>query len=93
MRSVRGRSMAVMNAEITAPLVAQQIYGILFYDAGNVWARTTQMRPFADMYTSTGFGLRLSIPGMGMIGFDFGWPFRGPEKGKMKPHFQFGSNF
>ena len=93
MRSVRGRSMAVMNAEITAPLVAQQIYGILFYDAGNVWARTTQMRPFADMYTSIGFGLRLSIPGMGMIGFDFGWPFRGPEKGKMKPHFQFGSNF
>jgi len=92
-RSVRGRSLAVMNLEITAPLVAQQIYGILFFDAGNVWAHPTQMRPFADMYTSVGFGLRLSIPGMGMMGFDFGWPFRGREKGKMKPHFQFGSSF
>ena len=92
-RSVRGRAMAVVNAEFTAPLVAQQIYSILFFDAGNVWANASQIRPFADMYTSLGFGLRLSIPGMGMIGFDFGWPFRGPEKGKMKPHFQFGSNF
>jgi len=91
--NVRGRSLAVMNFEITTPLVAQQIYSILFFDAGNVWADATSMRPFADMYTSVGFGLRISIPGMGMMGFDFGWPFRGPEKGKVKPHFQFGSSF
>jgi len=91
--NVRGRALAVMNLELTAPLVAQQIYSILFFDAGNVWAHPTQIRPFGDMYTSVGFGLRLSIPGMGMMGFDFGWPFRGPEKGKVKPHFQFGSSF
>jgi len=92
-RSVRGRALAVMNLELTAPLVEQQIYGILFYDAGNVWARPTQMSPFGDMYTSIGFGLRIQVPGMGMMGFDFGWPYRGDEKGKMKPHFQFGSSF
>jgi outer membrane protein insertion porin family len=91
--SVRGRGMVTMNLEITAPLVAQQIYGILFYDAGNVWANPTQMQPFSDMYSSIGFGLRISIPGMGMMGFDFGWPYRGREKGKVKPHFQFGSSF
>lgn len=92
-RSVRGRALATMNVEITAPLVTQQIYGILFFDAGNVWARPTDMQPLSDMYTSVGFGLRLSIPGMGMMGFDFGWPYRGREKGKVKPHFQFGSQF
>jgi outer membrane protein insertion porin family len=91
--SVRGRAITTMNLEITTPLVAQQIYSILFFDAGNVWARPTTMRPFSDMYTSVGFGLRISIPGMGMMGFDFGWPFRGDEKGKVKPHFQFGSQF
>ncbi len=90
---VRGRALATMNLEITAPLVAQQIYTLVFFDAGNVWARVTDMAPFSDMYTSVGFGLRLSVPGMGMMGFDFGWPYQGSNKGKMKPHFQFGSSF
>ncbi len=91
--TIRGRAMGVMNLELTLPLVSQQIYGLLFYDAGNVWENPTQMSPFSDMYTSVGFGLRITIPGMGLMGFDFGWPFRGDEKGKMKPHFQFGSSF
>jgi len=30
---------------------------------------------------------------MGTLGFDFGIPLRGFEKGKIKPHFQFGGNF
>ena len=92
-RSVRGAAMAVMNLELTMPVVAQQIYGLLFYDAGNVWARPTQIRPFADMFTAVGFGVRIQIPGMGMMGFDFAWPYRGVNKGKVKPHFQFGSSF
>jgi outer membrane protein insertion porin family len=86
-----------MNAELTFPIAKQQIYGLLFFDAGNVWSEFTQIDPF-DVYTSYGFGFRLAIPGMGTLGFDFGIPLRdipelGVSKGKLKPHFQFGSTF
>jgi hypothetical protein len=30
---------------------------------------------------------------MGLLGFDFGIPLRGEDKGKLKPHFQFGGSF
>ncbi|GAB4315704.1 MAG: outer membrane protein assembly factor BamA [Candidatus Zixiibacteriota bacterium] len=92
-----GRAVGIMNAEITVPIASQQIYGLLFFDAGNVWLRPTDVALF-DLYTSYGFGFRLAIPGMGTLGFDFGIPLRdipdlGITKGKLKPHFQFGGNF
>jgi outer membrane protein insertion porin family len=91
--SYPGRALAVMNAEITFPVVKEQIHGLLFFDAGNVWSSVSQMVPLANLYTSYGFGFRLTVPGMGTLGFDFGIPLRGFEKGKIKPHFQFGGNF
>ena len=91
--SIRGRALAVMNAEITFPVVKEQIHGLLFFDAGNVWPTASRMTPLVNLYTSYGFGFRLAVPGMGTLGFDFGIPMRGFEKGKIKPHFQFGGNF
>ena len=93
----RGRAMGIMNAELTYPVVAQQIYGLMFFDAGNVWLRPTDIS-MRGLYTAYGFGFRISVPGMGTLGFDFGIPLRnipelGIEKGKLKPHFQFGSTF
>lgn len=93
----RGRALFTMNAEVTFPIVKQQIYGLLFFDAGNVWLEAADINPF-DVFTSYGFGFRLAVPGMGTLGFDFGIPLRdipelGVEKGKLKPHFQFGSTF
>lgn len=97
-RLVRGRALAVMNAEMTFPIVQQQIHGILFFDAGNVWLNASQMAPFSNMYSAYGFGFRIAVPGMGTLGFDFGIPLRGIpalgiKKGKIKPHFQFGGSF
>jgi outer membrane protein insertion porin family len=92
----RGRGLLTLNTELYFPLVTQQIYGLLFFDAGNVWMEVSDLDPF-DMYTSYGFGFRLAVPGMGTLGFDFGIPLRGipgiVQKGKLKPHFQFGSTF
>jgi outer membrane protein insertion porin family len=88
----RGRAFFAMNAQITFPIVEQQIQGLLFYDAGNVWHTITDAS-IGDLYTSYGFGFRLTVPGVGMLGFDFGIPLRGSNKGKLKPHFQFGGSF
>lgn len=90
--AVRGRALGIMNAELTYPIVSQQIYGLLFFDAGNVWLDVSNVQ-LTDLFTSYGFGFRLAVPGMGTLGFDFGIPNRGTEKGKLKPHFQFGSTF
>lgn len=90
---IRGQALMVMNAQITFPIVPQQIHGLFFFDAGNVWLDVTDMAPLSDMFTSYGFGFRLAVPGMGMLGFDFGIPLRGVNRGKLKPHFQFGGAF
>lgn len=93
----RGRAIGIMNAEVTFPIVSRQIYGLMFFDAGNVWLKPSDIS-LAHLYTSYGFGFRISVPGMGTLGFDFGIPLRdipelGVTRGKLKPHFQFGSTF
>jgi outer membrane protein insertion porin family len=90
--TARGQALYVLNAQLVFPVVAQQIHGLLFFDAGNVWQSATDIDPF-DVWTSYGFGFRLQVPGMGLLGFDFGIPLRGDDKGKLKPHFQFGGSF
>ena len=96
----RGRSALVYNVELQYPLVEQQMYLLLFADAGNAWRSGRSMKPFAlehksdqDLFRSLGLGVRLMIPGMGLIGFDFGYGFDHPYKGEWKPHFQFGTTF
>ena len=96
----RGRSLLVYNVELQYPLVEQQMYVLAFADAGNTWLSGRQIRPFAlehksenDLFRSMGVGVRLAIPGMGLVGFDFGYGFDYPDKGQWKPHFQFGTTF
>jgi outer membrane protein insertion porin family len=99
-RYTRGRSVLVYNLELQFPLVEQQMYFLLFADAGNTWMTGRGIRPFAlehnseqDLYRSLGLGARLVIPGMGVIGFDFGYGFDDPDGGVWRPHFQFGTSF
>ena len=80
------------NAEAYFPIVSQQIYGMFFFDAGNVWLDASKIE-LSSLFTSYGFGFRMQVPGIGLLGFDFGIPFKGDEKGKLKPHFQFGQSF
>lgn len=99
-RSLRGRSLLVYNAELQFPLVEQQMYFLTFADAGNAWLSGRDIRPFAfrhksdkALFRSAGLGMRLMIPGMGLIGFDFGYGFDHTGKGEWRPHFQFGTSF
>lgn len=98
--SLRGRSVLVYNVELQYPLIDQQMYFLTFADAGNAWLSGRAMRPFAlehksdrDLFRSLGLGVRLMIPGMGIIGFDFAFGFDYPDEGEWRPHFQFGTTF
>ncbi len=91
---LRGRSLAVYNAEINFPIVEQQVYLLLLADSGNSWLEPRDMRPFSpkSLYGSYGFGFRLVVPGIGIIGFDFARGISG-AKNEWKPHFQIGTTF
>jgi len=92
---VRGKYMLVSNIEIQIPISEQQIYGLLFFDAGNSWLNRSDIKPFKGLYKGVGFGFRIVVPGIGTIGFDFAKPldkYRG-ELGGWKPHFQIGTTF
>lgn len=91
---VRGKYMLIVNAEIQLPIVANQIYGLLFLDAGNSWLHLNDMKPFSGLYKGAGVGFRVLVPGIGTIGFDFAKPLDDPPDGSdrgWKPHFQIGS--
>ena len=91
-----GRSILVLNLEYRFPLTEQQLYGLLFADAGNAWAWMSDMR-LSDLRYSAGVGFRLVAPMLGTIGFDFAYGFDrrlvdgAPPQWKI--HFQFGPQF
>ncbi|MCI0530425.1 MAG: outer membrane protein assembly factor BamA [candidate division Zixibacteria bacterium] len=93
---LRGRSLVVYNMELQLPIVEQQIYLLAFGDAGNAWLSGKEMQPlnFSDgLFKSLGLGVRIVVPSLGMIGFDYGYGFDYTGKDKGRIHFQFGQQF
>lgn len=91
---VRGNYMFVTNLELQIPLAKQQLYGLIFFDAGNSWLELEDVK-VNSLYRGVGFGFRIAVPGIGTIGFDFAYPldkYRN-ESQKWKPHFQIGTTF
>jgi outer membrane protein insertion porin family len=91
-----GRSMMVFNFEYRFPIAEQQVYGILFADAGNAWEDIPDLDPL-DLRRSLGFGFRVMTPMLGLIGFDFGYGFDRKKVDGVgagwNTHFQFGPQF
>ncbi len=83
-----GRSYLSTTAELRYPVADQLFYLIAFMDAGNVFGKvlrtevdrtvTSLANPFEEIDMGNlkrdwGFGFRLNIPMMGILGFDFAW--------------------
>ncbi|MCI0449611.1 MAG: outer membrane protein assembly factor BamA [Chlorobi bacterium] len=72
------------------------IFLTAFAEAGNVWASFRQA-DFFDLKRSVGFGARLVLPAVGIIGFDLGYGFDRKIVNGEEPawlfHFQFGRGF
>lgn len=89
-----GNMMTVFNLEYQFPVVHQQVYGLLFADAGNAWRHPGDVS-LGSLKKSVGFGVRVMAPMLGLIGFDFAYGFDPPagEKRQWRTHFQFGAQF
>ncbi|MDR1698785.1 MAG: BamA/TamA family outer membrane protein, partial [Prevotellaceae bacterium] len=66
-----------LGLELRYPLTlsaATTIYALGFVDAGNSWYDIKDFSPF-DLKRSAGFGLRIFLPMLGMLGLDWGYGF------------------
>lgn len=89
----RGRTYFTITAEEEIK-VTDQIYAVLFAEAGNVWSEFDDMN-LSKLRRSVGFGVRLETP-MGPLGLEMGYGYDqtnadgSPAKSKWMPHFRFG---
>jgi len=66
-----------LTLELRYPLSLSQsatIYGITFAEAGNAWTNFKSFDPYS-VKRSAGLGLRIFLPMMGLLGFDYGYGF------------------
>ena len=81
-----GRAVFVSSLELRFPIMPQQLYMSLFFDAGDAW-RNPEQTTYRKLYKSVGVGARFVIPMVGMLGFDLGYGF---ERKGYELHFQIG---
>ncbi len=83
-----GRVAYTFTAEYQFSIV-NPVRGLFFLDAGNTW---NSMRDFSleDLKKGVGVGLRMEIPLLGPVGFDYAY---GIDRGKWESHFILGPAF
>lgn len=69
--------------------IAHPLHGVLFLDAGNVWDTVGETR-LGDLKLGAGVGLRLEIPLLGNVGFDYGYGFDRDDHPRWVGHFLIG---
>ncbi|MCF8241172.1 MAG: outer membrane protein assembly factor BamA [Melioribacteraceae bacterium] len=95
---IGGRVMTKYTVELRGALALEPIpiYLLTFAEAGNIFYNMQQADLF-KLRRSVGFGARILINPIGLIGFDFGYGFDRPEVDGQDPqwqfHFQFGRGF
>ncbi len=76
----RARVYTKYTMEIRYPFLQQgqtNIYGLVFAEAGNGYASWKTFNPF-EVKRAAGAGVRIFLPIVGMLGFDWGWGFDKP---------------
>jgi outer membrane protein insertion porin family len=85
--SIGGEKMMVLNFELTFPLMGEQgLYGVLFYDMGNVWTKDESWS-FRGLKKSWGGGLRYLSP-MGPLRIEYGKALN-PDPGEPSGRWEF----
>jgi outer membrane protein insertion porin family len=92
-----GLNMFATTLELRYPVLDQQLYLLGFLDYGNTVEKLSDIS-LTNVYKGVGAGVRLSLPMIGMLGFDFGWGLDYPNdkdafaKDKTEFHFHFMMN-
>lgn len=91
--TIGGEKMLTLNVELGFPILKEQgLYGVAFFDAGNVWAKNEKYS-LGDLRKSYGAGLRYLSP-MGPFRIEYGKPLdRGPDDSSGQWEFTMGSMF
>ncbi|MBC8423475.1 outer membrane protein assembly factor BamA [bacterium] len=88
---IGGRFYTITSTEILYPLTqAVQLLG--FVDQGDTWNSFSEA-DFTNLRKGAGFGIRVEVPMMGTIGFDYGYGFDRAGGPGWEPHFNFGTFF
>ncbi len=88
---IGGRYFTILNTEILYPLT-RAVQLLTFLDMGDVWNSFSEA-DMAHLRKGAGFGLRVEVPMMGTIGFDYGYGFDRVGGPSWEPHFTIGSFF
>lgn len=85
--------------ELRYPIIMQPsstIYGLVFAEAGNAFNSWREFDPF-QLKRSLGVGIRLFLPMIGIVGFDYGYGFDyavgASKRSGGHPHFVMGTTF
>ncbi len=88
-----------MTLEVRYPLMLEtstSMYALAFVEGGNAWANVNKFNPF-DMKRSAGFGVRILLPMVGLMGIDWAYGFQktinGSSAGGSQFHFVIGQEF
>ncbi len=86
-----------LELRFAAALNPIPIYFLLFAEGGNVYPTLSEAN-FFDLKRSAGFGARIQIQPIGLLGFDYGYGFDNPDPTNHNAsgwhfHFQFGRGF
>jgi outer membrane protein insertion porin family len=76
--STGGRSMMIMSSELRYPLVTA-VQVLTFFDAGNTWESPGETN-LTDLRRGAGLGVRIDVPMVGQLGFDYGYGFDRTER-------------
>lgn len=92
-----GKVMFKYTTELRVPISPNPtIFALAFAEAGNTWPSLSQT-DFFDLRRSVGIGMRIFMPMLGIIGFDYAYGYdnirNGEKYGDWKPHFVFGRSF
>jgi outer membrane protein insertion porin family len=89
---IGGRFFTILNTEILYPLT-NAVQLLAFLDQGDTWNSFGEA-DFTNLRKGAGFGVRVEVPMMGTIGFDYGYGFdRANGTASWEPHFNIGSFF
>ncbi|MDR2086942.1 MAG: outer membrane protein assembly factor BamA [Dysgonamonadaceae bacterium] len=72
-----GYAYSRLSMELRYPFMLEQtatIYGLAFIEAGNAWSHVKSFNPF-DLKRSAGFGARIFLPMIGLMGLDWAYGF------------------
>jgi outer membrane protein insertion porin family len=86
-----GNAELILSSEISIPIASDQLFGVLFFDAGNAYKYLSDINVH-DLKKGAGIGIRIMTP-FGPLGFDYAYGFDKETGDKWEFHFQLGTIF